>query len=194
MTHEPGLHRRDLVLGAAALAAAAPGLARAAAAPPPTPSAVGALRSASLGDLEDQARKVLGGGAVAFAADGSGAEWTLHENRRAFDRYEIIPEYLAGRAAPDLRTSILGASLSLPVFTAPMGAQGVIHASADVGMAQGTAASGTLMTLSGASTRSIEEVAAAFPDQPAVQQVVAFLREGGERAICTPRAGRDDEA
>ena len=40
----------------------------------------------------------------------------------------------------------------------------------------------------------IEDVAAAFPDQQAVQQIVAFLREGGERAICMPRAGKDDEA
>ena len=40
----------------------------------------------------------------------------------------------------------------------------------------------------------IEDVAAAFPDQEAVQQIVAFLREGGERAICMPRAGREDEA
>ena len=30
--------------------------------------------------------------------------------------------------------------------------------------------------------------------QKAVQQIVAFLREGGERAICVPRAGREDEA
>ena len=40
----------------------------------------------------------------------------------------------------------------------------------------------------------IEEVAAAFSDQEAVQQIVAFLREGGDRAICTPRAGKEDEA
>ena len=33
----------------------------------------------------------------------------------------------------------------------------------------------------------IEDVAAAYPDQEAVQQIVAFLREGGERAVCTPR-------
>ena len=39
-----------------------------------------------------------------------------------------------------------------------------------------------------------EDVAAAFPDQEAVQQIVTFLREGGERAICMPRAGREDEA
>ncbi|HEY1940936.1 MAG TPA: acyl-ACP--UDP-N-acetylglucosamine O-acyltransferase [Roseiarcus sp.] len=39
-----------------------------------------------------------------------------------------------------------------------------------------------------------EDVAAAYPGQEAVQQIVAFLREGGERAVCTPRAGRDVEA
>ena len=39
----------------------------------------------------------------------------------------------------------------------------------------------------------IDEVAEAFRDQDAVQQIVAFLRQGGDRAICVPRAGRDEE-
>ena len=39
-----------------------------------------------------------------------------------------------------------------------------------------------------------EDVAAAFPEQEAVQQMVAFLREGGDRAICTPREGKDEMA
>jgi UDP-N-acetylglucosamine acyltransferase len=39
-----------------------------------------------------------------------------------------------------------------------------------------------------------EDVAAAYPDAAAVQQIVAFLREGGDRAICMPRPGRDVEA
>ena len=51
-----------------------------------------------------------------------------------------------------------------------------------------------LFAAAGTLKERIEEVSAAFPDQSAVQQVVAFLREGGERAICTPRAGRDGEA
>jgi UDP-N-acetylglucosamine acyltransferase len=50
-----------------------------------------------------------------------------------------------------------------------------------------------LFSAEGTLKERIEDVAAAFADQPAVQTVVAFLREGGERAICTPRAGRDDE-
>jgi UDP-N-acetylglucosamine acyltransferase len=33
----------------------------------------------------------------------------------------------------------------------------------------------------------VEDVATAFPDHPQVQQILAFIREGGERAICTPR-------
>ncbi len=39
----------------------------------------------------------------------------------------------------------------------------------------------------------IDEVAEAFPGQDAVGQIVAFLRQGGDRAICVPRAGKDEE-
>ena len=35
------------------------------------------------------------------------------------------------------------------------------------------------------------DVAEAFRDQEAVQQIVAFLRQGGDRQICVPRSGRD---
>jgi UDP-N-acetylglucosamine acyltransferase len=40
----------------------------------------------------------------------------------------------------------------------------------------------------------VTQVAAAFPDNVAVQIVVAFLREGGDRAVTTPRERRDDPA
>jgi UDP-N-acetylglucosamine acyltransferase len=39
----------------------------------------------------------------------------------------------------------------------------------------------------------IDEVAEAFAGQAAVQEIVAFLRQGGDRAICVPRAGKDEE-
>jgi UDP-N-acetylglucosamine acyltransferase len=40
----------------------------------------------------------------------------------------------------------------------------------------------------------VADVAEAFPDEPAVQQVIAFLREGGDRAVCVPRDGKGEEA
>lgn len=39
----------------------------------------------------------------------------------------------------------------------------------------------------------IEKVAADFPDQPEVASVLGFLRDGKDRAICTPRSGKDLE-
>jgi UDP-N-acetylglucosamine acyltransferase len=39
----------------------------------------------------------------------------------------------------------------------------------------------------------VDEVAEAFAGQDAVQQIVAFLRQGGDRAICVPRNGKDEE-
>jgi UDP-N-acetylglucosamine acyltransferase len=40
----------------------------------------------------------------------------------------------------------------------------------------------------------VSDVAEAFPGQEAVQQIVAFLRQGGDRAICVPRAAKEDDA
>jgi UDP-N-acetylglucosamine acyltransferase len=52
------------------------------------------------------------------------------------------------------------------------------------------------MLFNGAGTlkERVEDVAEAFPSDEAVQQIVAFLRQGGDRAICVPRAGREEDA
>lgn len=39
----------------------------------------------------------------------------------------------------------------------------------------------------------VEHVAAEFPDQPEVAEVLSFVRDGKDRAICTPRDGKDSE-
>ena len=39
----------------------------------------------------------------------------------------------------------------------------------------------------------VADVAEAFAGQEAVQQIVAFLQQGGDRAICVPRAGKGEE-
>ena len=40
----------------------------------------------------------------------------------------------------------------------------------------------------------VEQVARDFADDAVAQQIVAFLREGGDRAVLTPREGRDEAA
>jgi UDP-N-acetylglucosamine acyltransferase len=39
-----------------------------------------------------------------------------------------------------------------------------------------------------------DDVVNAFADEPAVQEMIAFLRAGGDRAICTPRESREEAA
>jgi UDP-N-acetylglucosamine acyltransferase len=34
----------------------------------------------------------------------------------------------------------------------------------------------------------VEDVAAEFDTHPAIHEILAFIREGGKRSICTPRA------
>jgi isopentenyl diphosphate isomerase/L-lactate dehydrogenase-like FMN-dependent dehydrogenase len=160
------------ILGAAGAMAALPmrALAQDGTLPEP-PSAVRVLKPFDLEELESEAAKVLAPGPFAFLSGGVGAEWTLHENRRAFGHYVIEPQYLAGKPPPDISTTLMGMKLSAPLLTTPVGGQGLFHATADVGCAQGTSAAGVLMTASGASSNTLEQIAAAVGRGPKWYQI-----------------------
>jgi lactate oxidase len=170
MNADPG--RRNFILATAAIAAAAQlpvRGARAQSSDPtqpggtayPAPEGERSLRIGSLIELEAEAAKVIPPGAFAYIASGSDNQWTLHENRLAFDRHALRPHYLVGKPAPDLRIRLLGQDLSLPIITAPMGAHGLAHVSAEEGTAKGTGEAGTLMTASTAANKTIEAISAA---------------------------------
>src|SRR5882757_4891851 len=158
-------------IGAAALVAGAR-TNQASAEGPPVPPAEIAPASAEEGELkivnfdllEEQAKKILPPGRFAFMGP-SGDGWTYRENRRAFTDYPINPRRLQGvsDAAIDLRTKLLGHDLPFPMITCPMGSQGMIHVNAEVANAGGTGAAGTLYVSSGASTKTLEEIAQATP-------------------------------
>ena len=117
------------------------------------------LDGADLLDIEQQASKVIPKGGFGYIAGGAGDEWTLRENRSAFERRQIVPRVLTGKGPVDMRTEILGIALPSPVIVCPMGGQGLAHVSAEAGMARGAAAARTIMTLSTVSTLSMEQVA-----------------------------------
>jgi len=159
-----------LAAGGAAAAAAGQGASRALAqASPPAPSDYPAasaqereLKIVSIELLENEARNILPAGRFAFMGP-AGDGWTYRENRRAFNDFPIMPRRLQGvdEADIDLRTTLLGHQLPLPVFTCPTGAEGVIHVKAELPNAAGTGMAGTLFVASGASNRPMEEIAKA---------------------------------
>lgn len=113
--------------------------------------------------LEQRAKAIMSEPAYAFIAHGSGDEWTLRENRRAFNDYPIRTHRLAGVAADnvDLGVELLGQKLPFPIVVAPMGAQMFANPEAEIAAAAGTGAAGTLYQSSGASNRPLEEIAKA---------------------------------
>lgn len=143
---------------------------------------VGALDIPDLERLEAMARPAIPKGAFDFFARGAGAEWTLRENRLAFERLTITPRVLTDKGPPDLKTSILGIPLASPVILAPIGLQGLAHVTAEGGTARGATAAGTLMAASTVTTLSLEQIAAAAPG-PKWFQLYLMKDAGFSRAL-----------
>jgi L-lactate oxidase len=166
--------RRNLIQALAAggaFVATAQGTGRAiaqasAAAPPPDFGAPSSeeheLKIVSVERLEEVARKILSPGRFAIMGP-SGDGWTYRENRRAFNDYPIMPRRLQNVDDKDidLRVTLLGHELAIPVFTCPTGGQGSFHAKAELPNAAGTGMAGSLFVASGASNRPMEEIAQA---------------------------------
>ena len=95
-----------------------------------------------------------------YFAGGSGEEWTLAENRRAFDRWVIRPRVLVDVSDLELGTTVLGRPVSFPILLAPTALQRMAHRDGELATARAAAALGTLMILSTVSSVPLEDVAA----------------------------------
>lgn len=145
-------------------------------------------------DLEAQAAKVIPAGAFAYISKGIEKEWTINENKRAFNDFRLLPDYLGGKDAPDTKITLLGSELSFPVLVTPMGAHMLANKAGEVATASGAAAAGTLMTLSAACNLPLEVVAQAsqgpkwfqiyfFEEQAGTAKILKEAKDAGYSAI-----------
>ncbi|HUP83093.1 MAG TPA: alpha-hydroxy acid oxidase, partial [Candidatus Limnocylindria bacterium] len=86
------------------------------------------------------------------------------ESAEAWRRKRFVPRVLTGMHSVDVTGSFLGRPATIPVAMAPMAVQELAHPDGEVEAARGAAAAGIPFTLSTASSRTIEEVAAAAPE------------------------------
>jgi isopentenyl diphosphate isomerase/L-lactate dehydrogenase-like FMN-dependent dehydrogenase len=112
-------------------------------------------------DFEPIARERLPADVYDYYAGGAGDEWTLAENRAAFDRWVIRPRVLVKASNPGTAVELLGSRLSLPVLIAPWAFQSLADPDGEVATARAAARAGTGMVLSSTAADRIEEVAAA---------------------------------
>jgi heme/flavin dehydrogenase (mycofactocin system) len=117
----------------------------------------------SVAEARRRARRRLP--APVFQAIEAGAEAgiTRDDNVRAFSEIQFAPPRVADLPAQrDLRTSVLGTTIELPVIASPVGVQAV-HPAGEAGIAQGTARAGTAMGLSEFASMPVASVVRANP-------------------------------
>jgi (S)-2-hydroxy-acid oxidase len=112
-------------------------------------------------DYEPLARERVRPEVWVYLAGGAAAEWTLAENRRAFDRWVIRPRMLVTRRDRDLSVEMLGERVSMPVLVAPWAFQRSVHPDGEVATARAAARAGTIMTVSTTAAAFAEEIALA---------------------------------
>ena len=116
-----------------------------------------------------------------YYAGGAGDEWTLRENREAFERWTFRPRVLCDVSEISAATTLLGTPLDLPVVVAPVAYQQLYHPDGECATARGAAAAGAGMAVSTFGTRSHEEIAAAAPELVQWCQLYVFQDRGVTR-------------
>ncbi|HEU5477817.1 MAG TPA: alpha-hydroxy acid oxidase [Gaiellaceae bacterium] len=135
----------------------------------------------SVADYERLAEERLEPGAWAYLAGGSGDEWTLRENRAAFERWTFRPRVLCDVSEIATATTVLGARLELPVVVAPVAYQELFDPDGECATARAAAATGAGICVSTFTTRSHEEIAAAVPGVTQWCQLYVFQDRGVTR-------------
>jgi L-lactate dehydrogenase (cytochrome) len=118
-------------------------------------------RAVSVADLRLAAKKRLPRVVFDYIDGGADAEVTLRENCRAFEDVTFRPQSAVATRACDLRTTVLGTSLDLPVLLGPVGSSRMFSPRGEEAAARAAGAAGTAYVLSTLSGCAVKDVAAA---------------------------------
>jgi 4-hydroxymandelate oxidase len=90
---------------------------------------------------------------------GSGTEWTLAENRAAFERITLRPRFLVDVHECDTSTSLLGTPLAAPIGVAPMAYHRLVHPDGELATAEAIGAVGGPFVVSIFASQPVEKIA-----------------------------------
>ena len=149
----------------------------------PISSAGRLSRAVNIEDLRELARRRLPRIVFNYIDGGADGEWTLRENRRAFDAITFRPHQAVAVPACDLRTRVLGTELSVPLLLAPVGYLRVMHPDGEIAAARAAGRAGIGFILSTVSGHRLENVKAASSGQVWYQLYLTGGRAAAENAM-----------
>jgi L-lactate dehydrogenase (cytochrome) len=133
-------------------------------------------------DLRRAAQRRLPRSVFDYIDGGADAEITLRENCRAYEDIAFRPRCAVETPAPDLRTTVLGTPLALPLIFAPVGSSRMFWPRGEEVAASVAGSAGTIYSLSTLSGCRLEDVKKSTPG-PAWFQL--YLCGGREVASAT---------
>ena len=118
-------------------------------------------RVVNIEDLRRAAKRRLPRIVFDYIDGGAEDEWTLRENSLAFEAVTFRPRCAVANPLCDLRTTVLGTSVSTPLILAPVGSCRLMYPRGEEVAARAAGAAGIIYTLSTLSGCRLEDVAAA---------------------------------
>jgi isopentenyl diphosphate isomerase/L-lactate dehydrogenase-like FMN-dependent dehydrogenase len=140
-------------------------------------------RAVTIEDLRALARRRVPKIVFNYIDGGAEAEWTLRENRRAFETVTFRPQQAVAVPSCDLRTRVLGIEMSMPVLLAPVGYLRVMHPEGEIGAARAASRAAVGLILSTVSGHRLEDVRAASTGQVWYQLYLTGGRTAAESAM-----------
>ena len=125
------------------------------------PRSVQPPRVLNIEDLRRAAKRRLPRVVFDYIDGGAEAELTLRANCRAFEAVTLRPRCAVATPACDLRTTVLGTPLSMPLILAPVGSSRLIYPRGEEVAARAAGVAGIAYALSTLSGCRLEDVAAA---------------------------------
>jgi heme/flavin dehydrogenase (mycofactocin system) len=116
----------------------------------------------TVAEAQRRARRALPKPVYMALLAGSEAGITLRDNVAAFGELGFAPRIVGSSAERDMRVSVMGQEISLPVLVSPTGVQAV-HPDGELAVARASAARGTGMGLGSFGSKPVEEVVALNP-------------------------------
>lgn len=115
----------------------------------------------NIADLRSRARARLPRGIYDYVERGVEDEIGLVANRAAFAAPKLLPRIGRDVSQIDMRTTLFGQPVAMPLAMAPTGSAGLLWRDGDLHLARAAAAAGIPFTISTASTMDVEEIAVA---------------------------------
>jgi L-lactate dehydrogenase (cytochrome) len=152
------------------------------------PASLAPPRVVNVADLRRLARRRLPRVVFDYIDGAADDEVTQRANERAFHEVAFRPRSAVALESCDLRTTVLGTAIAMPLILAPVGSSRLFWPKGEARAAAAAGAGGTIYTLSTLSGTSLEEVRAASAGPCWYQLYLCGGREVASAAIERARA------